>query len=370
MPGNRLVDLCGKHGLSRTLAWKILRLANTQDTLASADMVPGPRGMKIFADAAARAGVQPALLASLQTAWDDFHAVAGRHTRSRPQMRSLVAAMSHSGDPSLLHRKAATKANAHIWGNHARVFYLAAWLFDASTSGTPNEKADVILVSGPIGLKSMRPGHPVVITRLRPNALANAASQPLVPRPSGLNLSILPDFSSAPLPAINTTALPDGSMQYDYTPSVLGERGELNLLFGIRIAQGEFHKLPAPEPSIGIHANISRACDLLVLELFLDKTIYPQSRTWSAILDSLQVKSPSRENPLDWLQIPCPLVTHEDSSLAPPNPNVPKHEQLRQFVCETAGVPASRFRHHTFSLPYPPAPSAPAITVDLTNGVP
>lgn len=210
-PG-RAIELERGLGISKKLAWQVIRIAKSE-TLGEIANVPSRASVRTLTAAARKHGVPGRVLDRVATAFEAFDKFAESRADDRASLVTMLGGTtSLPGDSYEVNvRKAAFKANAHIWGNKVEKM-IRAVAFHPTPSRPDLE--DVALVIGDIGLQRLREGGALNMVRWfrtadtpnQPEAMPGLDLSSLVDR--GVNL--LPEFCTHPLPRMVPT------------PSVLG----------------------------------------------------------------------------------------------------------------------------------------------------
>jgi hypothetical protein len=158
VPDPTAIRACGRVlGISRTLAWKLIRLAGAVDVASVLSALPGGRGWGTIMTGLERVGCDPRLLDDLRNEIDRFDA----EITARGLDRERLAAMAGGGLDSEAVRRSqsrwreqATHATSRIWGVLAEV-RIASYL--VVPSGT-DDLLDLASVSSIRGLHRLGPG--------------------------------------------------------------------------------------------------------------------------------------------------------------------------------------------------------------------
>lgn len=134
----RGIDLVRVLGIDLKLAWKIGRIRKASGPFECVRYLPGPKGVRVVCDAAARAGAPPELVQSLR---DSFAAVKKTGLAWAGDSRAfelLSAGLASRGDPraDLEHRKDLFLAGSYVWGIRANTLLRLDVLHPASDGAT------------------------------------------------------------------------------------------------------------------------------------------------------------------------------------------------------------------------------------------
>src|SRR6185436_18897639 len=110
--------------LDKNLAWKVARLAQSDDAVEAVRHLPGPAGVKRVLDAFAQAGAGPAEINAVRQAVARFDHMVGRHAGDRATLELLLASGGREqldGQRLEASRKLAFQGNSATFGVQARV---------------------------------------------------------------------------------------------------------------------------------------------------------------------------------------------------------------------------------------------------------
>lgn len=219
-PIARAVDLERSLKLDKKLAWQLFRLTQAA-TLAEAAHVPARASVRRLLAAARARGVSKPTLDRVGKAFESFESFAHAHGGDREGLLSMIAGLgarggweSEAGEQfELKTRKAAFRANAHLWGAQSRMQVRTLVQHVASTDLWQEH---VLLVSGDIGLQRVRQADPLVMVRWW--AITSAEKRGSQPPPRGAGsatqpVHLLQDFSTRPLPNMLARPTGDGSVE-------------------------------------------------------------------------------------------------------------------------------------------------------------
>ncbi len=151
-------------GIDKSLAWKLVSLAQAPDPGEAISMFPGPRGWRQIIEALSRNGVSRKSLDELRQALTELERESERRGFDRRRLRSL-ASDSDSSDRGRHEtwrlRESASVANSAIWGMSAGTL-VASYLLH------PAEDANDLAISAMtmfLGLHRSRPGPEMAIHR-------------------------------------------------------------------------------------------------------------------------------------------------------------------------------------------------------------
>jgi hypothetical protein len=238
---SRAVDLERGLGLDKRLAWQVFRLARASEPLSEAANIPVSTSMRRLLAAAAKASVRADAISGVAAAFDRFEKFVGEHAGGRAEFVSTTRGLGHGADAraELNLRKALFRGNAEVWGVQAALL-ARTLIFHPSLSG-PKGVQDSILIRGDVGLRRLRPGAPLTINafeRLDNEPVSAGAPTgdgvdwPGAPPPESRRIGtfeVLREFSTDPLPEMNSTKNEDGSFETELIFPPSGRKGAITL---------------------------------------------------------------------------------------------------------------------------------------------
>ncbi|MEX2219823.1 MAG: hypothetical protein WD749_13815 [Phycisphaerales bacterium] len=204
----KAVDLERALGVSKKLAWQVFRIVRSED-LSEIANIPSPASARTLLAAARKHGVPARLRDRAAAAFARFDRFAADQADDRAGLVTLLSGAAAPARDSyeINIRKAAFRANAHIWG--AKVELMARTVIHHAKP-RPLRSEDVALIIGDIGLQRLREGEPLGMVRyLRtgdtPRHHADhpiPTDRPEGPHPVDHGVGLLHEFCTHPLPRI------------------------------------------------------------------------------------------------------------------------------------------------------------------------
>jgi hypothetical protein len=170
--------------------------------------MPSPVSMRKLFNAAAKRRVPDSIIEQASIAFNQFEELISEHAGDRESFASMVSALSSRQDGSseidLVQRRAAFKANSHIWGLQARV-KMGCFIVRPNTDDP--SFIDAIFLRGVVGLRQLRRDRPFIMSEI-----ALSDSDGTIRRPAEIErldtvdsqhgINLLRDFCTTPLPTI------------------------------------------------------------------------------------------------------------------------------------------------------------------------
>jgi hypothetical protein len=200
----RAVDLERALRIERKLAWQVFRLSRATG-LAEATNIPSLASAIRVCDAARARGVPAPVLEQFKGAFERFENFAIEQCGDRAGLLSVISGLTHgqSENMDLRVRKSLFRGNAHSWGIQADV-QVRTLIYEPS--GPADETLRSTIVSGNLGLQSLRRNEPLTICSwysTSPLSDKGAVSGVgLIGGAQGPQFELLREFCSANLPEV------------------------------------------------------------------------------------------------------------------------------------------------------------------------
>jgi hypothetical protein len=211
---SRAVDLERSLRLDKKLAWQVFRLARSRG-LSEVGNVPARPSIRRLLQAARRRNVSKRIVDRVDAAFVRFDELAIEHGGDREGLFSILGGRAGTGAEQfdLKVRKAAFRANAHIWGSQARM--QVRTLIHQIAPGRKYREDD-ILISADIDLQRLRQSDPLVMVRwwmVTDVPAEGTAKDTAPPTPVDHSVGLLQDFCTRPLPRMIPRKDADGSVE-------------------------------------------------------------------------------------------------------------------------------------------------------------
>ena len=218
-----------------TLAWQVHKLSTSRDPMAEAAGIPGATAMARFLEAAAARGVPAQHIRDAAIAINEFDALVKTHAGDRTAFDSMLSSIGGNGSEQidLQHKRAAFKANAHLWGVQAEV-QLSCFVFQPSANDP--DRLDLLGIRGLLGLKRLRREASWVISRARMSdddgqIRRSIHVQPIDPIDSDSpSVSLLRKFCTQPLPKFRSVPTEAGFVNVQLEPTSVGNTSAITCL--------------------------------------------------------------------------------------------------------------------------------------------
>jgi hypothetical protein len=371
----RAADLQRALAIRNTLAWQVYRLAYATGPLAEASAIPGSGAMNGFFEAAAARGVRADVIAAAKGAVADFQAVVQAHAGDRSAFDSMLSAIHGAGAEQidLQHKRAAYKANSHIWGVRARA-QLSCFVFHPSRDDP--DRLDLLGIRGLIGLRRLRRDASWIIARVR---LFDAESQkpqhldpgtpidPIDPREDGAPaVPLLRRYCSQPLPKFTCVPAGNDFVNVQLEPTGIGDKSAITGLIG-DVYRGLYQRYRDERRSVHyMRSQIRTPCEVLVHDVLIYDGLFegrmPELRIYG---DHRGVDPAAPDREMDLLPMSETVAHLGRGPDVLSTPDVPRYVEMVRYALDRAGWDPSRFDIYRCRVEYPIMPSTVALSWDL-----
>jgi len=346
--------------IAGTLAWKIMRLIGTEDRLCAAKFVPKPAALELFLKAAARAKVAPTLIESTRSAASDFEGLERVHADDRSALETMLDDCAAEVDPQsmLAHKRAAFRANRHVWGLQAKTHLVAGLLQPSAEAG----QVDLAWICGHVDLCWLRASARWVLSTSKladedQQVRRAMAREPISDQPEVDGIPLLRRFCSEPLPQFQRVAVVPGVVHDEMLGNGLGNTAAVTYFTGeitrsVGSAMRDEHNI---HDEVG--ANVNVPAEALILDMFVREDTFgpirPEVLVFRGTLDCRQF--PFTE--ADQLHL-GESMTYLGKGLGRVySRDVPRYPEMCEYVFDKLGWEAPRFDLHRCRVEYPIVPS-------------
>jgi hypothetical protein len=236
LPGNieRPVALQRFLKVEYSACWNVFNVIRAPDGFHAAKLMPKRPSMGRLIKAAEQVGVSTKVICELRKAADEFDEMVRLYAENRVAFDTMISGMaSPTGRPQIdvQERRAAFRANAHIWGSKVDTFVQTGMLRRNLSQPDLIDTCDFLVRKG--------------FERLRPDAPAIAYSSakerselrtPLDPEAyTRYGAMLLPEFCTKPLPALKRVDDGADKVAFELAEDALGKLGVMDLAFGSTI---------------------------------------------------------------------------------------------------------------------------------------
>lgn len=374
MPGNlrKATDLHRAAELDMKLSWRLFKVVGAADPLLAGPHIPGAANIRTFVRAASRVGVDPKLLATVEAAAGDFERFVVTHADDRSAFDSMISALAKGADAdqaNLQQRRAAFRANRHLWGVQARTQVKCVFTDIGDDPGMVN----VAVVDGYVGIRQLRRSAPLIAVSARVADDAGAPlpvrREPIDPRSeSEHGLALLRDFCSHPLPGLREVRAAAGFVCGELVNSDVGNNGAVTCFTGWRARNVASRYRATHNLHATTHGSVRVPCESIIICLLSRRGIFGDATPQLAVYSDhrAELPYPCHLQRMDDLLLPDEGVAylgHGANVLS--TPEVPWLGEMAQYVLDRMGWDGDDFDVHRCRIAYPVLPSTVAINIDL-----
>jgi hypothetical protein len=354
-----------------TLAWQIYKVAYASDPVGEANNVPGSAAMLRFIDAAADRGVPSKVVQAGRDAVREFETFVKSYAGTRSSFDSMVAALHNGVSESvdLQYRRAAFKANSHIWGVQAKT-QLACYVFRANADD--QSQLDFIGLRGLLGLKRLRRDASWVVSHARVADDDGHIRRPIDRVPidpielDSPGVSLLRDYCSQPLPQFRTMMTESGFMNVELASTDVGSKSAITCLIG-DIYQKAFtrHKDENNQKQTA-QSMVRTPCERLIHDVLAPRGIFGSATPTVMVYGdhrNVDPALPGRDCDLLAMSASAAYLGRGPSVLH--TPAIPRYSEMVQYAMDKAGWDAESLDVYRCEVEYPVMPSSVVVQFEL-----
>ncbi|MCH8824785.1 MAG: hypothetical protein IH984_14905 [Planctomycetes bacterium] len=367
----KAADLQRALRIRTTLAWQVYKFALSADPLAEGCNIPGVGALKRFLDEAVKHGVPTNCLDSCRSAISSFEELIETHAGSRTAFDSMIASLTADGSDQIdaQQKRAAFRANSHIWGVQAKT-RLACYIYDVAANAT--DKMDVAVIRGLVDLRRLRSGASWTIARIGISDDDGKSRHPVIREPIDpqgeiiKGVPLLRAFCSEPIPTFTSMPAAFGMTNVQIEGDSIGNQSSITCILGdiSRCALARYqdeHNLQQTSQAL-----VRTPCEVLIHDVLVGKgimgdispelAIYGDHRSGDAIPEERECDLlPMRES-ITYLG-KGPSVMH--------TPDIPGYAEMIQYTFDRLGRDGSLFDVYRCRVEYPVMPSSVVVRFDL-----
>lgn len=370
LPGPRIrrpSDLRRALEIGNRPAWQLFKLAHAPNPLSEGHNVLGPAPMKRFLRAAAEREVPEPVIQAVADAYAAFLRLVEAHADDRRTFDSIISAYGTAGSDvvDVQHKRAAFRANSHIWGVQAKtmvrvvVFTASAEVPDTLDAGT---------LAGHVDLRRVRPVPIFLETRVPAGgergedrgALERYRLEPLATGDDLIHgASLLKEFCSRPLPEIRLRRSAAGRDQIEVVASGVGNESAVTYVAGY--VQRNMPPLDAaaanPEP-VATSVFVRLPCEAFIFDVLIDRDLFrPEKAQVSVYGDRtgsfFSTSSPGWLEDSDVLGFRESVVHLGEGTSVLSTPDFPRHAEMVRHALQRLGWDSRRFGVYRCRIEYP-----------------
>lgn len=372
LPGRltRPAHLATAVGISRTLAWRIWKMAFPDGEIPSTASMPGAAGFDVFVRAAERAGAAKQIIDDAELSLQQLQAAmrthAGDKSGSDILLASLTGSSTDDGHVTALRREA-FRGCAYMLGVRARSIYTLFVPHLCNDTGTIAAAS----VTGFFGVQRSRSETRWLLSWTRTTrdfeSIASLRYEPLSPSLTTASLTdrspLLDEFCSQPIPDIRRFPRPNrlGGTTYEdeLMPGPVGLTGASDIVFG-QVLRGIPHIKDDREDML--LRRVETPTELYTIDLALPAELHDgRMPEFTFYMNAHEDASYLRDDDRDAVPVPERLRHMGHMGMCESPGLVPRFADMRRRVFELLGRRPEEFEVYRLEMRYPPVPSTPVI---------
>jgi hypothetical protein len=372
----KAADLQRALDIRATLAWQMYRLAYAADPLPEGSTIPGTGAMNRFFEAAVARGVPKTVAETARQAVREFKGVVQAHAGDRSAFDSMISSIGGktSAAVDLQHKRAAYKANSHIWGVRAKT-QLSCMILRPSPSDP--ERVDMLGVRGLIGLRRLRPNATWEISRSRQSESDGRVLQRHDPKraipidPPGADdtpgFSLLQGFCSQPLPRFKSVCGPSGFASVELEPTDIGNKAAVTCVFADVFPAffARYCEPDDPDPVFTSHSMVRTPCEVLVHDVMIAPAVLWEPAEPLVYSDLRTVDPAPGGRERDLLPTSASVVHLGKGPDVLSSPDVPRYVEMVRYALDRAGWDGRQFEVYRCRVEFPVMPSSVMVRFEM-----
>jgi len=218
------------------LSWQIFKILGAEDELSLAQHIPATASIKKLLQAAAKRGVEGAIIQEVQLAYEDFGLLVKTHAGNRSRFDSMIRGLCVDRSTEytdLRHRKAIFNGYSHFYGAQVDTYSVTFIVHPGSRPGLYNYAH----IRWKSGICRLRADADIVLDTVKftqsPNDRDFHVRSTFEAEPAEqFGTGILPQFSTMPLPQLSMERKADGRTVTKLAGDSVGLKSTVNMAFG------------------------------------------------------------------------------------------------------------------------------------------
>ena len=372
----KAADLQRALGIGNTLAWQVYKLAHATDPLAEASSVPGTVGMKRLFKAAGEHGVPAKHIEASAAAIQQFDELVKVHAGDRMTFDSMISGLTEEGSQLVdaQQKRAAFRANSHLWGLQART-QLKCTILNPSLASTTS--LDLVQLQGYVNLRRFRRAIPLLISGIglivddkhKHNILPPYRREPLAgDSAAAQGAPLLTEFCSQPPPEIRTIRSEAGDVQTELAACGVGNESAVTYMFGdvVRSVPGPYTG-DAP-PGLRSYAWVRVPVEVLIHDVLIHEDAFGSLTPETSVYGDHN-RSPGAStfdlSEANLLGVKESAVYMGKGPSVLQTLDVPRYPEMAQYAFDRLGWDGEKFDVYRCRVAYPVMPSSVVVRFEL-----
>lgn len=369
----RTRELARELGVNRGLAWRLSRMARSQDGTDVAHDVPGRQSLEKFAKVCQDRGASDEVVNDALEAIEEFERAVGACSGGRKTLAMLLANRGESTAATDRERarRSLFEGACSVWGVQAQMRFVTVFLFPS-----PSNPAylDAAHVTGYLGFRRLSPRPwPMSYEAVHDSEgqAQEIRKEPLDPRRNIRGEpQLLTAFCDPPSPKIEVRTEHD-YRAFDLAAGPVGNEGLTTCVFGSYLNQIYENGFAQPETA-GFMVLLQTPVERVMFDLFVHEDIRTEGPVITHLLDRLKYPHDNRESGFDRQSMAISETARDlpRGRDAAATASIPFYPQLLSFIADRVKIPTEKFAGSRFEMTYPPISTTLSRRIPLTPRTP
>ncbi len=367
------IELAEALQLDKSLAWKLVRLVEAPNAVASTRYLPGTQGLKKIFDALESSGCSSQQIDKGRRSLRELDNLVRKHAGTRATFLAMLRSLNAGtrDDNALRLRKDAFRSAAAAWGVQTAAQISIRILKPSEVDTT---KLDAISINGLIDLNRLHPDVPWVVARagITRGPETRSSTHIRLPLEQGNHehrhdqIHLIPTYCSHPLPALRLRTLQNDFTELELVEGAVGQTASSTIITGdlVRSAVGRWRSKHLDFGYCATH--IMTPTEWVFQDVVLHKSVVPGTDLSAAVyaeLGGYPWTPADNRTPVDRL-----TVKTISTSSRTADPDAPaKLQSLLNHALRLAGWQPSEFRIHRVAYQAPLLGSVIVTTIPLPD---
>lgn len=361
-------------GINKNLSWKVTKVIQADQPLASLGHVPGQGALEILLRAADKKGAPPDVLDSVREAAGEFEKMVQLHCDDRATLELMVDSLGTQGSKggALEHsRKLAFQGNSGIWGIQSQVMHTTCFL--APNAEDPS-LMDQVLLGGMIGMRRLRPDATWPLFRQHDvrddgSRIESVPQEAIDPEGSdGSEIPFMREFCTGAVPELRESSFERGRV-FEFEPGPVGNAGVFSFLTG-SIRRGYTSRYTDPvDRYFELASWLSLPIETLLIDVFVDDRLNLFQAPELSLVGRMHGDGGLQRSQREASRLPTSESPRELALglQGISTPRIPNYGAMVDRVFTRTGWDRRRFRGQRAILKHPPIPAVALLSTRLED---
>lgn len=367
------IELSEALQLDKSLAWKLARMVEAPNGVASTRYLPGTQGLKKIFDALESSGCSSQQIEVGRRSLRELDNLVHRHAGTRATFLAMLRSLNSGArdDNALRFRKDAFRSAAAAWGVQTAAQISIRML---KPSEENPDKLDAISINGLIDLNRLHPDVPWVVARagITRGPETRSSAHIRLPLEQGSHehrhdqIHLMPTHCSDPLPALRLRTLQNDFTELELVEGAVGQTASSTIITGdmVRSAVGRWRSKQLDFGYCATH--IMTPTEWVFQDVVLHESVVPSADLTAAAyaeLGGYPWTPADNRTPIDRF----PVKTLSPSSHTADPDAAAKMQSIINHALRLAGWKPSEFRIHRVAHQAPLLGSVVVTTIPLPD---